>query len=51
MSVEQDTTETFLEEEDIGVVESRIIFAREDYSMLTKRLNTTPKKEANLSPL
>ena len=48
MSVEQDTTETFLEEEDIGVVESRIIFAREDYSMLTKKIEYYTEERSKL---
>jgi len=51
MSVEQDTTETFLEEEDISVVESRIIFAKEDYSMLTKKIEHYTQERSRLEDL
>tara|TARA_R110002020_G_scaffold200177_10_gene402285 strand:+ start:325 stop:540 length:216 start_codon:yes stop_codon:yes gene_type:complete len=48
MSVEQDTIETFLEEEDIGVVESRIMFAKEDYTMLTAKIEYYAQERSRL---
>lgn len=51
MSVEQDTTETHLEEEDIGVVESRIMFAKDDYSMLTAKIEYYTQERSRLESL
>ena len=48
MSVEQDTTETGLEYEDIDVVESRIMFAKEDYSMLTAKIEYYSQERSRL---